>query len=761
MTEIFLASENLGFLMLSASGEVNRKWHGLTIGELSVFAELNWSVAHPDDAKLSHATNTRSWLGTKRTSQWIDRQWQLMCGCKIQERWNWPLDSEQLSVTLSYNDQSKCKATSQRGEVRITPLWTLCPAGHASAGGGHAQVLHDPRMANKLIVSSTLSKHTLEFTGTCGTPDRSAPWSAEESPGHMDVPTKADAARGENQTRTILTTHSAIADMSANRNFSILIDFVSPEAGSRTGHETASPARIVSRFAAFSPSSQHQQWQEAFTNNQHSLNQLIRRRSDGTLGLQAGLPWFTQFWTRDLCHSFRAAFLWSARFKDGDELLASLWKSSERDIPNYTTATSTTNNSADALPLLLLSTADLLDTIGLGPEMEEQLPRITSRLGIAADCFVSGHLMTHGPADTWMDAQKCTADGTLVACSPRANRAFEIQAFWLASLMRWSEILRHCARIELAEKLEAAAERGFKTVQELFYNKEKGLWADHLRPDGSQDLALRPNLFLGLHALHRAGVLHKLMTIDELMRAIDEMISADLIVPYGIRTLSPDTPAKHTLPINELFGEESAYIHENKIHFHPFHEFGSRQGLEHPDWAYHNGTIWPWLSNSAIRLLSVSSAEEHQHRAAQLTNTLVWHSVHGSQGGALSELLDGLSSHSPWSWPKGAPHQAWSEAALIQSTLEDWLGFQFAELGKTLKIDTSRWSHLGDFEISFECKDGRVFVSNSTDICKLSLKSNSGHAQALKIELRNSKDGAGASTCFTLIPGGSLNLTHR
>jgi glycogen debranching enzyme len=758
-TEIFLASENHGFLMLSASGEINRKWHGLTIDELSIFAEMNWSVAHPKDAKFSHSANLRSWLGAQRTSECMSRWWQMSCGCRIEERWNWPLNSAQLSVTLSLNDHSQCKASSQHREVRVTPLWTLCPAGHASAGGGHAHVLHDPRSANKLIVGSTLSDQIIEFYSTCGTPNRAAQWVTVESPGQSEVPTNADAARGENQTRTILTTHSAISEISTNLDFLLQIEVVAPLSKQRNEHEKTDHTVVRTLFAGFNASPRNEQWQIAFTNTQYSLNQLIRRRSDGTLGLQAGLPWFTQFWTRDLCHSFRAAFLWSGRFRDGEELLNSLWKSSDRDIPNYTTATSTTNNSADALPLLLLTTADLIDTVGLGPALSEQLSKITSRLEIAANTFVSGNLMVHGPADTWMDAQKSTPDGTLVPCSPRANRAFEIQAFWLASLARWSEILRQSDKVELAHKLAAAGERGFKTVRELFFNKEKGLWADHLRPEGLQDLALRPNLLLGFHALQRAGVLHKLMTKGELSQAIDEMISADLIVPYGIRTLSPDTPVKHTLPINEIFGEESAYIHENKIHFHPYHEFGSRQGLEHPDWAYHNGTIWPWLSHCAIHLLS--ETEEHQHRAEQLTNTLVWHAVHGSQGGAMAELLDGLSSHSPRSWPKGAPHQAWSEAALIQTTFEDWLGLQLAEFGNTLRMNTSRWKYVGDFEVSFECKDGRVFVTNSADQCSLTLKAKSEKCKALKLEMFNPKSRSEKSATTLLEPGGSLILTLR
>jgi glycogen debranching enzyme len=195
------------------------------------------------------------------------------------------------------------------------------------------------------------------------------------------------------------------------------------------------------------------------------------------------------------------------------------------------------------------------------------------------------------------------------------------------------------------------------------------------------------------------------------------MLESDLIVPYGVRTLSPETSVQHPIPINDIFEDESPYIHESKIHFHPYHEFGTRNRLEHPDWAYHNGTIWPWLSGAASEMLLLTG---HQDLAKRLYETLVHHATDGSQGGALPELLDGLSSHSPWSWPKGAPHQAWSEAAFLHMILECWVGLRLTSFGEKLIVDTTFWSNFPEFKLELSIHSGRVSLQKQKNSAQLS-----------------------------------------
>ena len=412
-----------------------------------------------------------------------------------------------------------------------------------------------------------------------------------------------------------------------------------------------------------------------------------------------------------MCHSFRAAFLWSGRVSDGERLIAQLWEKSKGVIPNYTTLNATTNNSADALPLLLLTTADLIDFNGWSDTLRNISSSVESHLVQAAQVLnTEGGLIRHGPADTWMDAQRNLPTGKQVACSPRADRAFEIQSFWIAALARWTKLLATSHdHAKHAELFNAAIVQGLATLRARYFNPVTFRWADTLRPDDTPDFSLRPNILLGFSALEQAGCLKDLLDENELKQSMKNLVDADLIVHYGVRTLSPESSVKHPLPINELLSDETAYIYENKIHFHPYHEFGSRQGMEHPDWAYHNGTIWPWLSHSAYEMLIRCGLRDE---ANQLFETLVWYASEGPLGGALPELLDGVSNHSQWSWPKGAPHQAWSEAAFIHIFVEEMLGIQVKNSGSYIQIDTCLWHRLPAFSFEFALKDCRIFVAH-------------------------------------------------
>lgn len=749
--EIFLAAEDLGFLMLSADGKIYRKWQGLTIGELSVFADLEWRLKSNESTDTEPPLLEALWYGTSRTTDTVTRSFRLNCGCHIKETWHWPKNATQLDVCWSWVGAKTCHTVHEKERLRITPLWTLCPTGHASSGGAGAQIIHGPHSKNSLQVQSELAGVELIVTGLTEKGRPPAEWVVVPSIHHNEVPTPHDAHRGENSNRTVLLTHFSELSLAPGKSATISISFLmNQNRPSRPSAPSATPnaSQFESPFDGL-------QWQNAFANAQASLEQLVRRRADGTLGLMAGLPWFTQFWTRDLCHSFRAAFLWSGRSAEGEKIISELWQASGEVIPNYTTTTATTTNSADALPLLLLSSADLVDVIGLSKELSNQLTQIRAHLLRGAEILSLGELFRHGPADTWMDAQKQMPDGHLIACSPRADRAIEIQCFWIAALSRWAEFLSETRFAEDAPSIKSSVEVGLKNLRRLFFNSEKRRWADHIRPDDTQDLSLRPNLLLGLAALHRAELLHRLLENHELAALMDDLIQADLIVPYGVRTLSPETPVRHPQPINEIFADQSDFIYENKIHFHPYHEFGTRHGLEHPDWAYHNGTIWPWLSAPATQILQLAQG---QKIALQLTQTLVWHAVHGTQGGAIAELLDGLSSHSPWSWPKGAPHQAWSEAALIQMICENWLGLRIRRASKELSIDTGSWNIIGSFSISFAAAQGQIQVKYESTQSILTINSTS--ALTVKIDSPNRTPMDRSS--WTLSPASPLviNLTH-
>jgi glycogen debranching enzyme len=735
--ELFLSSPNVGFLMLSASGCSLRKWQGLTVGETSVCAGIQWSFGHDANPR---PLCEKHWLRTERTAHTITRLWKADCGCLLREVWDWSAKNGNLKASLTSTRSDRCTANADEPRnFQGIPLWTLSPAGFATCGQSHASLAHDPKKPDEITLSSRDALPTIEvlcgFEGTTSAseltpvtwqplPDASTAWQH----------TPKDSCRGEESSRAILPTHSfSCSGIGVDAAFVSFCFHLEAKGGTKL---SPAPAHYPTTQLRMEMNSKLEQ---AFANAAVSLNQLIRERDDGQLGLQAGLPWFTQFWTRDLCHSFRAAFLWSGRFEDGEKLIAELWTRSHGSIPNYTTNQTATHNSADALPLLLMSTADVVDFVGWRIPLKNSFGDIERSLRYGCDIFKSPEgLLRHGPADTWMDAQKATHDGQLIACSPRGDRAIEIQAFWVAALSRWATILSHADHQELSAALHQAAAQGLSTIRENYYNSRTENWADTLRPDGSKDEALRPNTLLAFSALADAGLLRELMTEEQLKRYLSMLTDMNLIVPYGVRTLSPETSVRHPLPINKIFAAESAYIHEQKIHFHPFHEFGSRTALEHPDWAYHNGTIWPWLSHSACHLLLLAN---HAEIAQQLTETLVWHATQGLQGGALPELLDGLSSHSDWSWAKGAPHQAWSEAALVHMVIENWIGLRLKNFGRSLLLNVKHWQTLPDFSLAIELPQGQLLVTKTAHVAQLHLQGK-GDFNSINVALLRDKEAA-------------------
>ncbi|MEY4066286.1 MAG: hypothetical protein RIR26_2494 [Pseudomonadota bacterium] len=732
--ELFLSSPRVGFLMMSASGCSLRKWQGLTVGETSVCAGIQWSYGHEaPPAPLRE----RHWLRTERTAQTLSRFWQADCGCVLQENWDWSAEDESLRASLSAIETLRCTSGSKSlRSYSAVPLWTLSPAGFASCGKSHASLTHDPKMPNRITIGArdALPNFYVQcgIEGTLSSESSPLSWQPLPDAACEWQPTPKDACRGEEPSRAVLRTHAFSCAGTGVDSACVTFHFqTKAQDGSKP-----SPAAALTQITSLQME-KNTALQQAFVNASVSLHQLIREREDGQLGLQAGLPWFTQFWTRDLCHSFRAAFLWSGRFDEGEKLIADLWIRSRGTIPNYTTSQTATHNSADALPLLLLSTADVVDFVGLRSPLQNSFSEVEKclRYGCAVFSKPDG-LLRHGPADTWMDAQKTTHDGQLIACSPRADRAIEIQAFWIAALARWATLTSQMELYELSAALRTAVTQGLTSLRAHYYNPKTDNWADTLRPDGSQDEALRPNTLLAFSALANAGLLKDLLSDEELKRHLTLLVDKNLIVPYGVRTLSPETSVRHPLPINKLFSAESAYIHEQKIHFHPFHEFGSRTSLEHPDWAYHNGTIWPWLSHSACHLLLLADAPEVAH---QLTDTLCWHATQGLQGGALTELLDGLSSHSDWSWAKGAPHQAWSEAALVHMLIENWIGLRLENHGNTLRLNASHWAELPNFCLQTTLPKGKLELKKNDQQAQLRLNGKDSSLK-LRVELIQGND---------------------
>jgi glycogen debranching enzyme len=120
-----------------------------------------------------------------------------------------------------------------------------------------------------------------------------------------------------------------------------------------------------------------------------------------------------------------------------------------------------------------------------------------------------------------------------------------------------------------------------------------------------------------------------------------------------------------------------------------------------------------------------------------LINTLIHHSTQGSQGGALPELLDGLSSHSQWSWPKGAPHQAWSSSAFIHMIMENVLGLRIKNLGTQVQLNSTHWGYFQRIRTSVLTESGTISIEKDRNVLNVTFAPTTQESQIVVVHLDN------------------------
>lgn len=205
-------------------------------------------------------------------------------------------------------------------------------------------------------------------------------------------------------------------------------------------------------------------------------------------------------------------------------------------------------------------------------------------------------------AVTWMNAQ---SNGRPI--TPRSGYIVEFNALWYNALKFYEQILSENGGDEdkaLAAQFAAEAEKTARSFKEVFLN-EYGYLLDYV--DGQMmDWSVRPNQlfaialdFSPLDMKERKGVL--------------DICTKELVTPKGIRSLSPKSG-----------GYNPMYI--------------GRQ--EQRDFAYHQGTAWPWLTGfyleAYLRVYRMSGVNYIERQLIGFEEELFYHCV-----GTIPELFDG------------------------------------------------------------------------------------------------------------------------
>jgi glycogen debranching enzyme len=363
-------------------------------------------------------------------------------------------------------------------------------------------------------------------------------------------------------------------------------------------------------------------------------------------GIFAGLPWFNNYWGRDSFISLPGALLVTGQFEEARDILLSFAAFQSTDeaadhygrVPNFVSLQSVSYNTADGTPWFAIQAGSYFAHAGDRAFLDEIWPVLDravegGRRHVGADGF-----LTHGDQETWMDASA----GPGLEWSPRGDRAVEIQGLWYQQLLATAALAEARGDDARASALRQDAAALADAFRATFLDQAGGLLVDHLNADGSADTQLRPNQLLALRAFDLGA---------ETERAITRKVAESLVYPYGVASLSQDDDA-----------------------FHPYHQ---APAYYPKDAAYHNGTLWTWLTGPLVSLLVEQGAVEAAYEQIEYLGRL---SVERGAVGAIAENLDALPRDGA-DEPElsGTVFQAWSHAEYLRNVYQDLAGVRYEQ----------------------------------------------------------------------------------
>lgn len=384
-------------------------------------------------------------------------------------------------------------------------------------------------------------------------------------------------------------------------------------------------------------------------------------------GIYAGLPWFNEYWGRDMFISMPGAVFCTGQWETARSIFRDFAKFQDRDtssetlgrIPNRANPDGIIYNTADGTPRFVTDVFEYMQYTGdttflasIYPAVELSINSVIER-GTDADGF-----LVHADADTWMDAKR---QGKF-PCSPRGNRAVDIQALWYGQLRSGAEMARMTGHDHEARRWNDVADSLMAAFNRLFVNTSDKVVFDHLNADGSPDRQYRPNMLYALDMVADSAVAMK-ETRDAWQR---------LVYPWGVASLDQNDPQ-----------------------FHPYHENWHHY---HKDDAYHNGTVWLWNNGIAMqRMIEVGQ----QDIAWRLFENMNRQALYEGAVGSLSENADAWPRKgAQWARRSGTFLQAWSNAEHIRVWYQDFLGIRPALLNGVININPRIPSAIGSLRYS-------------------------------------------------------------
>lgn len=359
-------------------------------------------------------------------------------------------------------------------------------------------------------------------------------------------------------------------------------------------------------------------------------------------GIYAGLPWFNEYWGRDMFIAMPGAVLVSGQFENAKEILSDFARFQDKDpdsqtlgrIPNRANMEGILYNTTDGTPRFVMQIEDYVKYSGDTAFIRQIYPSVALSIDAAIRNYTDdkGYLL-HADADTWMDVKRNGIPG-----SPRGNRANDIQSLWYQQLLAGKYMAEYMQDGESAEKWGIWAEKLKKNFGKDYADKEQMFIADHLNTDGSRDIQVRPNQLY----------VFELIEDDSLKMGVTRRVWEELVYPWGTASLVSTDPD-----------------------FHPQHE---NWDYYHKDDAYHNGTVWLWNNGHAMqRMIEMNQPDI----AWQLFDNMNRQALLEGAVGSLSENADAYPRQGMnWAKRSGTFLQAWSNAEQLRVWYQYFLGIR-------------------------------------------------------------------------------------
>jgi predicted glycogen debranching enzyme len=348
----------------------------------------------------------------------------------------------------------------------------------------------------------------------------------------------------------------------------------------------------------------------------------------------AGYHWFTD-WGRDTMISLEGLTLTTGRHREAAYILKT-FAHYVRDglIPNmfpdgarqglYHTADATLW-FFHAVHRYLQATGDVETVRGLLPTLADVIHHHLkgTHFGIGVD--ESDGLLRQGAPGyqlTWMDAK---VDDWVV--TPRRGKAVEINALWYNALRLLDGWASQFGGVPEALELQAHARRAFESFNRRFWYEPGEYLYDVVDGEsGTDDTSCRPNQLFAIALDH--PVLERAR-----WQPVLNVVRDRLLTPVGLRSLAPGHPDYKS----KYYGD-----------------------LRSRDAAYHQGTVWGWLTGPFVDAWLKVNPDDRT--GARLLLEGAEKHLNESCVGSISEVFDAEEPYTP----RGCIAQAWSIAEVLR-----------------------------------------------------------------------------------------------